>query len=125
MCHQRNKFLKGWLVWVPRLQVLAAIGCECADKETRDAASREHKARRDQEREEDFLLENMPLIPLQCSCVLRARSVADEAQRIFQLFRRNGSHFQRLLRQATKTDSRLKISEEISGTSGLPAGIRG
>jgi hypothetical protein len=127
MCHHRNKFLKGWFVYLPNRQAITAIGCECADNEMLVAANRDYKARRDRELEEDYLLANLPLVPAQLAVIVAIRPTALEALRVYRLFRRNGAPFHRQLRRVKQRGGQLILSEEITGELAAtgPRGYRG
>lgn len=127
MCHHPNKFLKGWLVYLPNLQAVAAIGCECAGKETLAAADREYRSRRDCEQEENYLLDHLPLVPSQLALVARVQPAAVEALRVHRRFRNTGEPFIRQLRAVKQRGGQLIVSEEITGSTAAvgPRGFQG
>ena len=106
MC-QPNKFLSGFLVWFPRLQAVAVIGHCCADKETAAVANREERKTR--EREEDYLLAKIPLIPQALRAIYEASAAAEEALRVYRHFRNKGSGFCRKLKEIDKADGILAV----------------
>lgn len=127
MCHQANKYLSGALVYLPRLQAIAAIGHECSDSDTRLAADREYRARRDREQEEDYLLANVPVIPARLAMLKELQPVAREALGIYRAFRKKAPSVQRQLRDIRQRGARLIVTETIEGdlASVGPSGFRG
>jgi hypothetical protein len=127
MC-QPNKFLSGFLVWLPELQAIAAIGHCCADKDNLAAADREYAARSARDNEEDYLLSALPRIPLRLAALDQAKPAAEEAERVYRRFRNKGSGFQKRLRSVNRQQGgRLTLTEAIEGdlASIGPAGFKG
>ncbi len=114
MCHQPNKFLEGAFVYLPRLQAVAAIGHECAAKETRAAAERDYRARRDRQFEEDYLLANLPHVPVKLAAITQVRPAAAEALRVFRSLRKDAPAALRQLRSAKQQGARLIVAETIA-----------
>lgn len=127
MCHQPNKFLEGAFVYLPRLQAVAAIGHECAAKETRDAAERDYRARRDRQIEEDYLLANLPRVPAKLAAIEQVRPAAAEALRVFRLLRKDAPTALRQLRAVKQQGARLIVAETIDDNIVAigPAGFKG
>lgn len=64
-CNGREKFLDGMLIWSPDKKI-RIIGNKCAqriDKDTADSMLRSHKNKKKEERDTDFLENNLKLIP--------------------------------------------------------------
>lgn len=123
MC-QPNKFLKGWLVWLPNIQAIAAIGHCCADKANIEEADRRYKAEKELRSDEDFLLRTLPLVPRILATVKALESIANEALHAYQVFRRDGATFHKALRRASKTGRLTQaesVTDEMSATG--PAGV--
>lgn len=127
MCHQYNKYLEGEFVWLPRLQAVAAIGHECAAKENRAAADKEYKARKQQEDEEYYLLDNLHYVAARLKVVVAVSEAATEALRIFRLLRKDAPSAVSQLRRVKKNNARLIVVETIDGAAAItgPAGFRG
>lgn len=127
MCHQPNKFLEGAFVYLPRLQAVAAIGHECAAKETRAAAERDYRERRDRQIEEDYLLGNLPHVPAKLAAIEKVRPAAAEALRVFRLLRRDAPATLRQLRAVKQQGARLTVAETIADNIVAigPSGFKG
>lgn len=127
MCHQPNKFLEGAFVYLPRLQAVAAIGHECSAKETRAAAERDYRARRDRQIEEDYLLANLPHVPAKLAAIEHVRPAAAEALRVFRLLRKDAPTALRQLRATKQEGTRLIVAETIADNIVAigPAGFKG
>jgi hypothetical protein len=125
MC-QPNKFLNGWLIYLPDLQAVAAIGHCCADQENLAAADRRYKDERLRDYEEDYLLANLPFVEARLATLLQVRLAAEEARRIYLHFRGKGSEFQKALRKVKEHSGLLTITEEIAGEIAAygPSGLR-
>lgn len=128
-----NRFLTGSLVYLPSMQCVAFIGHCCADKKTRADAAREFRLRSRQKHEEDYLLDNLLLIPARLAALEVIRPAAIEARRLYRQFRRDASRVQFQLRQIRRNyGGRLILSEIIRGGEDAvgtdyvgPAGIKG
>lgn len=122
-----DKFLSGFLIWLPELQAIAAIGHCCAGKDVLAAADREYEARTRRDREDDYLLAVLPCIPQRLSALATMEPAAKEALRLYREIRRADA-FQALLRhEKVAHGGRLFLVEEIKGeiASMGPVGFRG
>lgn len=124
-----NRFLKGFLVWLPQLQVASVIGHCCADHA--DDAEREFKAREKLNRQEDFLLASLPLLRGKHQILLSLRGAADDAWLLYRSFRAKTPGVQQQLRQIKDhSNAVLRLTETITDANGLevkgygPAGYR-
>lgn len=113
MCRHPNKYLSGRFVYLPRLQAISAIGCECANVENSKAAVREYRAHLDRTKGENYLLENLHLVPSCMRVVENAMPTAIEIRRICRLFKNKGAPIRDRLAQISRDGGRLLLSEEI------------
>lgn len=114
MCRHPNKYLSGRFVYLPRLQAVAAIGCECANVENSKAAINEYRAHLDRRQDEEYLLDNLHLVP-SCVRVLNdAMPIAVEVRRICRIFKNKGAAIRDRLARISRGGGRLVLSEEIS-----------
>lgn len=114
MCHHPNKYLHGRLVYLPRLEALAAIGCECADKVTAKAAADEYRALRDQQQGEEYLLSHLHLVHSQLRVLTRALPLAQELRRMCRIIQNKGSGIRAQLAQVNRNGGRLVLVEQLS-----------
>lgn len=124
MC-QPNKFLEGRLVWFSQLEALAVIGHCCANRETRAAAEREFRVREAKRHAEEYLLETLPKLSSIRVGYEQLMPRAAAAQAAYDQFRKDGAAFQKALRQATKNNGLLTVTEIIGPrVAGGPSGMR-
>lgn len=127
MCRP-NKYLHGQLVYFPNLQITAAIGHCCANKENQRLADKEFKRQEQAQREEYYLLENLKRVPDCLALIEKVKPCAKEAQRLYRELRRSDTGVWRILADLKKQNGRLFVTEEIQGVTALaggPAGFRG
>src|SRR5664280_1285278 len=128
-----NKFLKGALVYIPKMQCCAVIGHCCASKQVKADADREFKWRRKRDHEEGYLLDNLTLVPARLQVLEDLKPVAVEVRRLYRQFRNQASKVQYQLRQVRRNHGGQLILEEIirGGEDDVdndytgPAGFRG
>lgn len=125
-----NRFLEGELVHVPSLQAVAVIGRCCATHAAQ--AEREFKIREAKKFEEDYLLAAFPFLASKRATIVRARSIAEQTQKMYRTFRRDMPELQARLRTLKeRSNARLVLYEQISpegeGAEDYigPAGFRG
>lgn len=116
MCGHRNKYTNGWLVWLPRLHTVAAIGCDCADQQNLAEADRDYKARNDRDFQEKFIEDHLPLVPRWLETIADALVGARAAHDVYLKFRLEGDEFQQLLKRAVKESGRLLLTEALDST---------
>ena len=127
MCQHEDHYLKGALVYFPRLKVVAPIGHECADKKNLRAAKDERKRQKDKDLELDFLFQQLPLLDQRRAWIGRARDEAESATRVYRAFKGRGGEFHKVLRGAIKQSAgTLVVHEVVWGemSSVGPAAIR-
>jgi hypothetical protein len=124
MCHSPNKFTKGWLVYLERLQAVAVIGTECASHDTRTSADKEWRDRAAQLKEEEYLEATIPQLPQWLAVVAKAAPAAEAATTLLKGFRSKGKLFFKLLAPAKAPHGRLVVSEVIAARSEGPRGMR-
>lgn len=115
MCHHPNKYLHGRLVYLRRLQAIAAIGCECADKETNRAALDGYLLRQEREQRDRYLLDHLHLVPAALAAIRLATPIASEVGRICRLLRNKGGGMRELLAYVNRNGGRLLLVEELHG----------
>lgn len=127
MCHKPNKFLEGDLVYLTRLQAIAAIGHECSARETRTEAEREYRARAVRDQEDNYLLDQLPLIQFRLAQAEPWKPYAQSAQRTYRMFRTKAPAAHRYLRAVKEQGGRLVVAEAVSRevTAVGPRGFRG
>lgn len=123
------KYLDGILVWYPAEGVIRAIGHECGDSyfegdRHRDAARRYQEEQR-RIADEDFLLENVPKVPIMRHAVATLMPAAHETRRLHCHFRRRAPGIHKYLRRIRhEADGRLEVGIEIESSGEGPRGIR-
>lgn len=124
-CHCSDKFFEGQLVWFWELQAVAVVGHCCASAQQSNEAVIEYRQREARERAEAYLLQFLADVPRH---VRRSRALAApiaECQRFHDRFRTDGGPFQRALRNATRGDAQLVVTEDLGPLlAGGPAGMR-
>jgi hypothetical protein len=115
MCHTPNKYKHGELVYLPRLQAIAAIGHECADPRTRAAANREFREREARDWEEDYLLDHLPLVSLKLAVANEFRGTATADLLLYRAIRRKAPTIHYELRQAKNRGGQLTAMEKVGG----------
>jgi len=126
-----NRFLDGVLAWFPDLQIAAVIGHCCADHA--NDAEREFKIAELKRREEDYLLACLPHLDAKAIVIDNLRSAADEALRIYRIFRKRCPGIQQHLREIKQRNGgRLRVTEVLRSNEDEkgqdyfgPAGFRG
>lgn len=123
-----NKYFEGLLVYLPRLEAVAAIGHCCANKENMAKAKAEYDRKVKSDIEIEYLLQNIPLVP---SCVSICDSLmpcATQANITYREFKRSKAGVWKALSGLKKIGGRLYVTEEISRNptlEGGPSGLRG
>jgi hypothetical protein len=126
-----NRFLEGALVWVPEHQVVSVIGHCCA--ENAEEAKREYKIRENLRRQEDYLLDSLPLIPEKLKTLDSLKGAAVDAVILFRKLRRQVPSIHKHLREMRdRGNARLVLSEVLKSREDNigrdyvgPAGFRG
>lgn len=113
MCRRNRKFLKGALVYFFALQCIAIIGNECASEEVINAAKRAKEAKDERERQEDFLLHNLPRVSLLIERAQKLQEFAGQIEKIARDFKREAPGIHSDLRRANKAGKGLIISELV------------
>jgi hypothetical protein len=121
MC-QPNKFYDGRLVYLPRLKVVAVIGCECASGSK--AAQAEYRRGLAVEAAQDLLIATLPTIAGRLRAAEALAPAASECERFYSGLRREGAYFANALRRASRGGSQLTVAEAMSVAAGGPAGMR-
>lgn len=124
MCHSNNKFEQGELVYLLNLKAVAVIGSECASSSTRTEAHREFDERERRERDENYLLLNIPRLPQWQTNVSVAVPPAEEARRLANNFRKEGKVFFEPLRKVRANSGRLVVTEVLQTAGVGPSGMR-
>ncbi|GLK76180.1 hypothetical protein GCM10008171_14340 [Methylopila jiangsuensis] len=110
-----NKFLEGRLCWFPRLECVALIGHDCANKENSQDAESEWQRRRREKEETDFLLDHLLLVQDMVAVLEDFRPVAIAARDLFRHFRSKAGSVHRELRHVAKTGAQLSVAEKVWG----------
>jgi len=105
-----NRFLSGKFIYVPRLQCVTIIGHCCADKETLESAEDAFDAKRQRQREEDFLLNAWPVVTNKIFCVDAVRPIATEARRLHRILHRRVAHVQTYIHDLRREGGELSIT---------------
>jgi hypothetical protein len=125
-CYQSNKFLQGFLIYIPRLKACAVVGNECASSEAGEAANADYERRKAEakaESEYERLFNELPLVPARLSTLASAERVADEAESLRKAFRRDAEAVYRALEAVVKSGGDLKAEQGLGESDG--AGPRG
>ncbi len=127
-----NRFLTGSLVWFVDLQFCAFIGNCCANDDVLKEAEKERKWRELRDREEDYLLANLPLVGEKLTIVEDFKPIASEALRAYRKFRTSLPQVHEQLRKMKHQHSgQLTLTEIIRDESTEnddyfgPAGFKG
>lgn len=123
MCHARNKFRDGRLVYLFEIKAVAIIGHCCADADRNRDAVREWEIRQSRIREEDYLLENLPRIAEWCDVLKRAKPPLVAADLLFRKWRTDGKQYYDVLRHIKRTGGELVITEVIAANDTGPRGF--
>ena len=113
MCLQKNKYKNGDLAWFPKLQCIAAIGHECADKENRLRANEVHRLNKRENYCEEYLIENLPKVHAVIDRIKTTLEFAKFAQTIFRKMRTDCALAKAAIRENTDAFGRLSILVEI------------
>ncbi len=112
-----NRFLEGELVHVPSLQAAAVIGRCCATHAAK--AENEFKVREAKKYEEDYLLAAFPFLVAKRVTIARARSIAEQTQKMYRDFRRDMPELQGRLRTLKeRSNARMVLYEPIGAHDG-------
>ncbi|WP_125901186.1 hypothetical protein [Methylobacterium indicum] len=126
-----NRFLNGYLVWLPEHRVAAIIGHCCADHA--DDAEKEYKAQQKLKNEEDFLLSSLPLLSEKTEILKKLRGPADDATTLYRKFKKRAPGVQHQLRGIKEQGNAvLRLAEILRGDDDIsrsdyygPAGFGG
>jgi hypothetical protein len=129
MCMSTDKFLHGGcLVWFVDGGYVAAIGPECADKENMRLAKAAYGRKVQAEREENYLIERLPLVQKRLQVLESILPAFEEADRVHRVVKGKASRAKAQLSSVFKQGGVLAIEEEIEpslrgiGPSGLTKG---
>ena len=124
-----NRFLNGFLVWLPELHVASVIGHCCADHA--DDAEREFKAREKLNKQEDYLLASLPLLKGKIATLIPLKGAANDASLLYRSLRAKVPGVQLQLRHLKdRSNAVLRLTETITDANGLevkgygPSGYR-
>lgn len=130
-CGCDDKFLDGALAWFPDLQFCSVIGHCCAAKEHVDEAEREYKWREKRDKDESYLLENLPKLYRKAAALDALRPSAAEARRIYRQFRHEMRELHQHLREIkSRRGGQLTVAQILRDTETDsdyfgPAGFKG